>query len=62
LVILCQEKFLFWANLFGILYASFMIMGISFFFRLGKFSSIIFEDVYLPFEFGNCLFLDIYYC
>ena len=37
--ITCQEKFLFWSSLFGILWASYMFMGISFF-RYWKFSSI----------------------
>ena len=40
LIIMCQEEFLFWSSLFGVLSASCMFMGISFF-RFEKFSSII---------------------
>ena len=42
--LLCvRGKFLFWSNLFGVLYVSCTLRGISFF-RLGKFSSVIFVE------------------
>jgi hypothetical protein len=44
-VLMCQEEFLFWFNLFRVLLASFMFLGISFF-RLGKFSSIILLKIF----------------
>jgi hypothetical protein len=40
LIIMCQEEFLFWSSRFGVLQASCIFMGISFF-RFGKFSSTI---------------------
>jgi hypothetical protein len=40
-----QEEFLFWSSLFGLLWASCMFMGISFF-RFGKFSSIILLKIF----------------
>jgi len=50
--IMWWEEYLFWANLFGVLYASCMFMGISFF-MLGSFSSMIFfEDIFWPFKLG----------
>jgi hypothetical protein len=46
LIIMCLEGFLFWSSLFGVLEASCMFMGISFF-RLGKFSSIILLKIFI---------------
>jgi hypothetical protein len=45
LTFMCQEELLFWSNLFGVLWASCMFMGISFF-RVGKFSSIILLKIF----------------
>ena len=44
--LLCAKgKFLFWSNLFGVLYASCTLIGISFF-RLGKFSYMILLKIF----------------
>jgi hypothetical protein len=45
LIIMCREEFLFWSSLFGVLQASCMFMGISFY-RFGKFSSIILLKIF----------------
>ena len=45
LIIMCQEEFLFWSSLFGVLLSSCMFMVIPFF-RLGKFSSIILLKIF----------------
>ena len=42
---MCQQEFLFWSSLFGVLKASCMFIGISFF-RLEKFSSIILLKIF----------------
>jgi hypothetical protein len=45
LIIIFWEEFLFWSSIFGVLLASCIFMGISFF-RLGKFSSIILLKIF----------------
>ena len=49
LIIMCQEEFLFWSSLFGVVYASCMVMAISFL-RYGKFSYIFFDDISWTFK------------
>jgi len=66
LIIIWQEEFVFWFNLFGVRYTSCMFISISFF-RLGKFSSIILLNiftgpliwVFLPFSIPIILRFDL---